>query len=248
MLFYRSYRWKNQENIVIPYKKFSMNRGNRASTVVSCPTQAAVPFRLILINAEEQQIHHLGGPNPLTKAKQSCHSPGMTIHSDREPRQEKVKIQDLPALRHILERERAQGKTIVFTNGCFDLIHVGHIRTLFLARQQGDLLVVGINSDDSVRAIKGEGRPLVPQQQRAEVLAALEAVDYVVIFNEPDPHRLIEELRPHILVKGGDWPPDQIIGRDLVEARGGRVVCIDPVPGASTTAIIETILDHFSKQ
>jgi len=169
----------------------------------------------------------------------------MTMPYDSRHRQEQSKVLDVPGLKRILERETAQGKTVVFTNGCFDLLHVGHIRTLSMARRQGDILVVGINSDDSVRAIKGKGRPLVPHGQRAEVLAALESVDYVVVFNEPDPYRLIAELRPHILVKGGDWPEDQIIGRDLVEAAGGRVICVAPVPGASTTAIIQTILERY---
>jgi D-beta-D-heptose 7-phosphate kinase/D-beta-D-heptose 1-phosphate adenosyltransferase len=172
----------------------------------------------------------------------------MSAFSERGHRRLEDKIQERVALRQILDRERGEGKTIVFTNGCFDLLHVGHIRTLSLAREQGDLLVVGINSDDSVRAIKGEGRPLMSQRQRAEILAALEAVDYVVVFQETDPHRLIEELRPHVLVKGGDWSQDQIIGRELVESWGGRVLRIDPVPGASTTAIIDTILDRFGKK
>ena len=172
----------------------------------------------------------------------------MSTWLDRCSRPVEEKIQDRAALGHILDRERSEGKTIVFTNGCFDLLHVGHIHTLYIARQQGDILVVGINSDDSVRAIKGEGRPLVPQRQRAEILAALEAVDYVVVFHEADPHRLIEELRPHVLVKGGDWPEDQIIGRELVESWGGRVLRIDPVPGASTTEIIHTILNRFGKK
>ncbi len=172
----------------------------------------------------------------------------MSAYQNGVPRQAGDKIKDRATLRNILDRERDKGKTIVFTNGCFDLLHVGHVRTLSLARKQGDLLVVGINSDDSVRLIKGEGRPLMPHEQRAEILAALEAVDYVVIFQEADPHRLIAELRPHILVKGGDWAEDQIIGRDLVEAQGGRVIRLDPVPGASTTAIIQTILDRFGRR
>ncbi|MBW2148889.1 MAG: D-glycero-beta-D-manno-heptose 1-phosphate adenylyltransferase [Deltaproteobacteria bacterium] len=169
----------------------------------------------------------------------------MVTRRNEGPRQAGDKIKNRSKLRHILERERDRGKTIVFTNGCFDLLHVGHVRTLSFARGQGDLLVVGINSDDSVRSIKGKERPLVPHTLRAEVLAALEVVDYVVIFQEADPHRLIAELRPHILVKGGDWAEDQIIGRDLVEAQGGRVIRFDPVPGASTTQIIRTILDRF---
>jgi len=130
----------------------------------------------------------------------------------------------------------------VFTNGCFDLMHVGHVRYLEAARALGDLLVVGVNADASVRALnKGADRPIVPQDQRAEVLAALACVDYVVLFDEPDPDRLIAELQPDVLVKGGDWAPHQIIGRDTVEARGGTVTTIPLVPGVSTTSLVNKI-------
>lgn len=141
----------------------------------------------------------------------------------------------------LAERHR-QGQRIVFTNGCFDLMHVGHTRYLQAARNLGDLLVVGVNSDESVRALnKGTDRPIVPDTQRAEVLAALGCVDYVVIFSEPDPGSLIATLQPDILVKGGDWPVDRIVGRDTVEARGGRVQTIPLVPGVSTTMLVQRI-------
>lgn len=141
-----------------------------------------------------------------------------------------------------LATRRAKRERIVFTNGCFDLMHVGHVRYLEAARALGDLLVVGVNSDESVRALqKGPDRPIVPQDQRAEVLAALACVDYVVQFGEPDPGRLIAELQPDVLVKGGDWAPEQIVGRETVQARGGTVRTIPLVPGVSTTSLIETI-------
>jgi D-beta-D-heptose 7-phosphate kinase/D-beta-D-heptose 1-phosphate adenosyltransferase len=135
------------------------------------------------------------------------------------------------------------GERIVFTNGCFDLLHIGHTRYLEEAKGLGDRLVVGLNSDDSVRQLaKGTNRPIVPDDQRAEVLAALACVDYVTIFDEPDPLALIQALRPNILVKGGDWSRDQIVGKEFVEAQGGSVRNIPLVPDISTTAIIQRIL------
>jgi D-beta-D-heptose 7-phosphate kinase/D-beta-D-heptose 1-phosphate adenosyltransferase len=145
-------------------------------------------------------------------------------------------------LRTVLATRRADGHRIVFTNGCFDLMHVGHVRYLDQARRLGDLLVVGLNTDASVRSLgKSPSRPIVPAAQRAEVLGALAAVDYVVLFDEPDPRRLIEEVEPDVLVKGGDWSLGDIIGRDIVERRGGVVTTIPLVPGISTTALIEKI-------
>jgi rfaE bifunctional protein nucleotidyltransferase chain/domain len=152
------------------------------------------------------------------------------------------KIKNIKAIKSIVARFRARRKKVVFTNGCFDILHVGHIRYLRKAKSLGDILVVGLNTDRSVRQIKGEKRPIVPQKDRAEVLAALEFVDYVVLFDEPDPFSLIEKVRPTILVKGADWPKDKIIGRDVVEKAGGRVVRIPLVPGASSTGVIERII------
>ena len=141
-----------------------------------------------------------------------------------------------------LAGRRGQGERVVFTNGCFDLMHVGHTRYLQAARDLGDLLVVGVNTDRSVRTLnKGTERPIVPEQQRAEVLAALACVDYVVLFDEPDPGRLIRDIRPDVLVKGGDWTPENIIGRETVESRGGVVKTIPLVPGVSTTTLVEKI-------
>lgn len=142
----------------------------------------------------------------------------------------------------LLQPLRAGGSRIVFTNGCFDLMHVGHTRYLQAAKALGDLLVVGVNSDKSVRSLdKAPDRPIVPEAQRAEVLAALGCVDFVVVFSESDPKALITAVQPDVLVKGGDWSLDRIIGRDVVEARGGMVQTIPLVPGFSTTALIHRI-------
>jgi D-beta-D-heptose 7-phosphate kinase/D-beta-D-heptose 1-phosphate adenosyltransferase len=143
-------------------------------------------------------------------------------------------------------REKRNGRKIVFTNGCFDLLHPGHIRGFELARQMGDALIVGLNSDASVRQLKGPTRPVIPEQERAEILSALEAVDAVIIFNELTPREVISRLLPDVLVKGGDWAGDQIVGREEVEAAGGRVVSIPIVPGYSTTTILQKIRDGAS--
>ena len=137
--------------------------------------------------------------------------------------------------------DRAAGQKVVFTNGCFDLLHPGHIRTLEAARRLGDVLVVGLNSDSGVRQLKGAGRPVLPERERAEILAALEGVDAVVIFDEPTPQRIIAALLPDVLVKGGDWAGDQIVGRAEVEGAGGRVVSIPVALGYSTTAILQKV-------
>ena len=138
-------------------------------------------------------------------------------------------------------REKRNGRRLVFTNGCFDLLHPGHIHSLEAARALGDFLIVGINSDESVRTLKGEGRPLIPAEERAEILASLECVDGVLIFDELTPQRVIAGLLPDILVKGSDWPGNQIVGREEVEATGGKVVRVDVMPGYSTTEIIRKI-------
>lgn len=139
--------------------------------------------------------------------------------------------------------EKRNGRRIVFTNGCFDLLHPGHVDVLERARALGDALVVGLNSDASVRELKGAGRPVIPEHERAEILAALEAVDAVIIFDEPTPREVIARLLPDVLVKGGDWPGDQIVGREEVEAAGGRVVSIPVLRGYSTTEILRKIRD-----
>jgi 3-deoxy-manno-octulosonate cytidylyltransferase (CMP-KDO synthetase) len=152
-----------------------------------------------------------------------------------------VKVKTREEIRTIAAALRQQGKRIVFTNGCFDLLHVGHVRYLQAAKAQGDVLIVGLNSDESVRGLKGPQRPLIPQEQRAEVLAALEAVDYVVIFNESVPHETIQAVAPHVHVKGGDYTEEQLPETPLVHSLGGRVVIVPVVEGWSTTAIAEKI-------
>lgn len=144
---------------------------------------------------------------------------------------------------HDKRNARPEGYRVVFTNGCFDLLHPGHICTLEAARRLGDALIVGLNSDRGVRQLKGSGRPILPERERAEILAALESVDAVVIFDQPTPREVIAALLPDVLVKGGDWAGDQIVGREEVEAAGGRVVSIPVTPGYSTTAILQKIRD-----
>jgi rfaE bifunctional protein nucleotidyltransferase chain/domain len=145
------------------------------------------------------------------------------------------------AIRRVAEEFRREGRRVVFTNGVFDLLHPGHIRYLSQARRLGDALIVGVNSDRSVRSNKGDGRPINAETERAELLAALEAVDAVVVFDEYTPHEVIAAVQPDVLVKGADWPEDGIVGRDIVEARGGRVVRVPVEPGYSTSSIIEKI-------
>jgi rfaE bifunctional protein nucleotidyltransferase chain/domain len=140
-----------------------------------------------------------------------------------------------------VNRSRADDRRIVFTNGVFDLLHPGHLRYLQQSRGLGNTLVVGVNSDRSVRAIKGESRPVTPEHERAEILAALACVDVVVLFDEDTPYALISRLQPDVLVKGADWPEEAMVGRDIVEARGGRVVRVPFEPGYSTTNVIEKI-------
>ena len=139
------------------------------------------------------------------------------------------------------ERIRSRGGRVVFTNGVFDLLHPGHVRYLRDARALGDALIVAGNSDRSVRAIKGPSRPINPEDERAELLLALECVDAAVIFDEDTPHEIVTRIQPDILVKGADWGPDNIVGRDIVEARGGRVVRVELEPGHSTTDLIRRV-------
>jgi D-beta-D-heptose 7-phosphate kinase/D-beta-D-heptose 1-phosphate adenosyltransferase len=157
------------------------------------------------------------------------------------------KILSWESLKNEVERRRREGQKIAFTNGCFDILHLGHVRYLREARKTGDFLILALNSDASVRAIKGDKRPLVPQGARAEVVAALEAVDYVTLFDETTPLKLIEYLRPDYLVKGGDWREEDVVGGGAVRSWGGRVVLIPMVEGTSTTDIVEKVLRVFGK-
>ncbi len=152
------------------------------------------------------------------------------------------KILTVSSLRPKLEKLRRSGRKIVFTNGCFDILHIGHVSYLEEARKKGDVLVIGLNSDQSVKNIKGSKRPIVPESERAYILAALEVVDFVVIFKENTPQQLIEQLKPHVLVKGADWKGKEVVGATFVKSYGGKVALIKFVPRHSSTNIIETIL------
>ncbi|NIQ37971.1 MAG: D-glycero-beta-D-manno-heptose 1-phosphate adenylyltransferase [Proteobacteria bacterium] len=143
-----------------------------------------------------------------------------------------------------LTEQRAAGRRIVFTNGCFDLLHIGHVRYLRQAKSLGEILVVAVNSDRSVARLKGPYRPINIQNERAEVIAALTCVDYVTIFDDIDPYRIISVLKPSILVKGGDWTKETTVGRDIVEAQGGKVVVLPYVEGISTTTLIDRIVKN----
>ena len=156
------------------------------------------------------------------------------------------KIYDRDALAGELEVIRRAGRCIVFTNGCFDILHVGHVRYLREARAFGDVLVVAVNSDASVRALKGAPRPLIPAAERAEMVAALEMVDFVTIFPELTPLILVERLRPNVIVKGGDWSADRIVGRQAVASWGGRVVVVGQTEGVSTTNLVARVLTAYS--
>jgi len=152
-----------------------------------------------------------------------------------------TKILGSKKLSGILNRLRSKGIKVVFTNGCFDILHVGHINYLSKARHTGGVLVVGLNSDPSVKKIKGKGRPINNERDRAKVLSALSCVDYICVFEEPTPLRLIKELKPDILVKGGDWKMEDIVGADYVKSRGGKVKNIPFIKGYSTTSLIKRI-------
>lgn len=154
------------------------------------------------------------------------------------------KIIDRKDIGEVCARIREEGRTIVFTNGCFDVLHPGHIDCLFKARSQGDVLVVGLNSDCSVSRLKGKTRPIFPQRERAELLSSFYFVDYVVVFSEWTPLELVQEVRPHVLVKGGDYNPKTIVGRKEVEADGGRLVVIPHLPGYSSSNIINDIIKN----
>ena len=155
------------------------------------------------------------------------------------------KIKAREELKSEISRARHQGKKIVTTNGCFDILHTGHLRYLQAAKQLGDILIVAINSDESVRAIKGDKRPLIPEDERAEMLAALECVDYVTIFPEHDPIKLLKELHPDIHVKGGDYTLDQIIERETVESLGGKLQLMPGVLEKSTSNLIKLIVERY---
>jgi D-beta-D-heptose 7-phosphate kinase/D-beta-D-heptose 1-phosphate adenosyltransferase len=152
------------------------------------------------------------------------------------------KLKNLDELAALAAQARQNGKSVVFTNGCFDILHRGHVHVLRQAKAAGDLLIVALNSDRSVQEIKGAKRPVLPETDRIELIGAMEMVDYVIIFDEPDPSKLIAAIKPNVLAKGGDWSAAKIIGADVVEQAGGRVVVIPYLQGFSTSEIIERII------
>ncbi|NPU82881.1 MAG: D-glycero-beta-D-manno-heptose 1-phosphate adenylyltransferase [Syntrophaceae bacterium] len=158
------------------------------------------------------------------------------------------KILDRQTLKQVLEELREQGKRIAFTNGCFDILHVGHIRYLREAKKTADILVLALNSDRSVRSIKGERRPIVPEKERADVMAALEMVDYVTVFDEDTPGELIAFLEPDVLIKGGDWSAETVVGRDVIKRRGGKIVIVPLTEGVSTTNVIGKVLEVYGTE
>jgi len=158
-----------------------------------------------------------------------------------------MKIISLDELIEIKQRVKEEGKKIVFTNGCFDILHRGHIDYLEKAKKTGDVLIVGLNSDESVKKIKGKNRPIIPEEDRALVLSALGCVDYVCIFDQETPEDLIKKIIPDVLVKGGDWDKENIVGKKIVEENRGEVVTIPELKGRSTKKIIQTIIDRYCK-
>ncbi|MEE9120861.1 MAG: D-glycero-beta-D-manno-heptose 1-phosphate adenylyltransferase [Syntrophobacteria bacterium] len=158
------------------------------------------------------------------------------------------KVLDRSALKEKVDSLHRTGKKLVFTNGCFDLLHIGHVRYLQEARNQGDCLVVAVNSDRSVQQIKEAGRPIMPEGQRAEVVAALGCVDWVTVFDEPDPLVLIKLLKPNVLVKGGDWPEEEIVGAEEVKAAGGRLLRVPLEPEISTSGVLEKVRTALGKR
>jgi D-glycero-beta-D-manno-heptose 1-phosphate adenylyltransferase len=151
-------------------------------------------------------------------------------------------INDLIAIRNNLRKEN---KKVVFTNGCFDILHAGHVDYLIKAKEKGDILIVAVNADSSAKRIKGDKRPIVPQDERAFIISSLKPVDHVVLFEEDTPYEVIKKLVPDILIKGADWAIDKIVGKDIVESNGGKVLTIDFVNNTSTTNIIKIVLERF---
>jgi len=252
------------ENLLITRSEEGMSLFSRSGEAVHIPTVAREVFDVsgagdtVLASlalgvaaglgmAEAALLANIAAGIAVGKLGTSTVSPAEIInavaltHSDSDS-----KIKHLDVLTAIITAEKARGKRVVFTNGCFDLLHAGHVKYLQKARQLGDLLVLGLNSDASVRRLKGELRPLIGEDERAHILAALDCIDYVVIFDEDTPLELITALKPDILAKGGDYTVDRVVGKEMVEAYGGRVELVTFVDGKSTTSIIERILERYA--
>jgi D-beta-D-heptose 7-phosphate kinase/D-beta-D-heptose 1-phosphate adenosyltransferase len=252
------------EHLLITRSEEGMSLFSRSAETVHIPTVArevfdvsgagdtvlaslAVGVAAGLGMAEAARLANIAAGIAVGKLGTSTVSPDEIIntvaltHSDSDS-----KIKNLDVLTAIITAEKARGKKVVFTNGCFDLLHAGHVKYLQKARGLGDLLVMGLNSDASVRRLKGAKRPLIGEDERAHILAALDCIDYVVLFNEDTPLQLITALKPHILAKGGDYTAEGVVGKDVVEAYGGRVELVTFVDGKSTTNIIERILERYA--
>jgi len=252
------------ENLLVTRSEEGMSLFSRNAEAVHIPTVAREVFDVsgagdtVLASlaigvaaglgmAEAARLANIAAGIAVGKLGTSTVSPAEIInavaltHSDSDS-----KIKHLDVLTAIITAEKARGKRVVFTNGCFDLLHAGHVKYLQKARSLGDLLVLGLNSDASVRRLKGEKRPLIGEEERAHILAALDCIDYVAIFDEDTPLGLITALKPHILAKGGDYTADGVVGKDVVEAYGGRVELVTFVDGKSTTNIIERILERYT--
>jgi D-beta-D-heptose 7-phosphate kinase/D-beta-D-heptose 1-phosphate adenosyltransferase len=199
--------------------------------------------------AEAARLANVGAGIAVAKLGTSTVSPAEIIDALSQTHQDSdSKIKNRDVLAAIIERERTKGRRVVFTNGCFDLLHAGHVKYLQAARKRGDLLVLGLNSDRSVRRLKGPKRPLIGEQERASILAALDCIDYVCLFDEDTPLALITAFKPHILIKGGDYTPEGVVGKEVVESYGGRVELISFVEGKSTSSIIEKVLERYSDE
>jgi D-beta-D-heptose 7-phosphate kinase/D-beta-D-heptose 1-phosphate adenosyltransferase len=252
------------EHLLITRSEEGMSLFSRSAEVVHIPTVArevfdvsgagdtvlaslAVGVAAGLNMGEAARLANIAAGIAVGKLGTSTVSPDEIIndvalsHSDSDS-----KIKNLDTLTAIIATEKGRGKTVVFTNGCFDLLHAGHVKYLQKARNLGDLLIMGLNSDASVRRLKGDKRPLIDEEERAHLLAALNCIDYVVLFDQDTPLELITALKPHILVKGGDYTPESVVGKEVVESYGGRVELITFVDGKSTTNIIERILERYT--
>ena len=190
---------------------------------------------------QASRLANFGAGVVVGKLGTSTVSPGELLRAVRRQHADDAGVMDEETLLARVAEARAHGETVVMTNGCFDLLHVGHVKYLEAARRMGDVLIVAVNTDDSVRRLKGEGRPINPVEDRMRLLAALKCVDWVVPFDEDTPRELIAKVRPDILVKGGDYRPEEIVGKEAVEAAGGRVVTIPLVPDRSTSMLIQKL-------
>ncbi len=215
-----------------PYARFEISEKHATGGRTESPFNARARLAVVRDGRVAQQRRTTGMRDAMAATN---------VHGRRAAVRYLEKIVTRAEAAAVAREARRAGRRVVFTNGCFDLLHVGHVRYLAAARDAGDLLIVGVNDDASVCRLKGPSRPVVPEAARAEVLAALAAVDYVVVFGEDTPYELIRALEPDVLVKGSDWAPDQVVGRNVVEARGGRVLLVPVVAGFSTTALADRL-------